>query len=192
MTYDELISTVYSYTIREDIPVTTMIRLAEANLRPLTKHYLGEKTAVLTVTDELASLPADFIEMRAITGASRNIYKPISATVANVQEGEVGYYRIADDLSFVAASNGSVDPEVTLAYWSAFPALTSTSSNWLFDRFPNIYLRAVLKESFRWLKDAEGVAIEDAALREELSSLFEDDRRGRQTGPIYWSPSSWQ
>lgn len=192
MTYDELVSTVLSYTIREDIPVAQIIRVAEANLRPVVKHYLAEKTAVLTLTDEIAELPDDFAEMRAITGASGSVYKPVSATIANVQEGEIGYYRIGDDLSFVPSSVGTVDPEVTLTYWSVFPALTALQSNWLFDRFPNIYFRAVLKESYRWLKDAEGVSFEDAALKEELAGLFEDDRRGRQTGTIYWGPTSWQ
>lgn len=192
MTYDELLETVASYTIRDDIPVTTMIRLAEATLRPIAKHYLSEKTATNTVTDYIAELPSDFIEMRAITGASGNIYKPISPANADVQDGQVGYYRIGDSLSFVPSTSGEVDAEVTLAYWYSFPALSDVQSNWLFDRFPNIYLRAILKESFRWLKDPEGVAIEDAALKEELSILAEDDRRGRQTGPIIWESRTWQ
>ncbi|AWI60349.1 hypothetical protein AB395_00005172 (plasmid) [Sinorhizobium fredii CCBAU 45436] len=191
MTYDELIETIESYTIRDDIPVTTMIRLAEAALRPITKHYLSEKTVTLIVADDIAELPSDFLEMRAISGTSGSIYKPISPTISDVQSGQVGYYRIGDSLSFVPSSAGEVDDEVTIAYWASFPALTDVQSNWLFDRFPNIYLRAVLKESFRWLKDPEGVAIEDAALKEELSILAEDDRRGKQSGPIIWEFGTW-
>lgn len=192
MTYDELLETITSYTIRDDIPVTTMIRLAEAGLRPITKHYLSEKTEILYVVDDIADLPSDFLEIRAITGESAQIYKPISPSNASVQDGQVGYYRIGESLSFVPPEGGEVDDQVTLAYWYSFPALTADQSNWLFDRFPNIYLRAVLKESFRWLKDMEGVSIEDAALKEELSYLMEDDRRGRQTGPIIWESRSWQ
>ena len=192
MTYDELLETITSYTIRDDIPITTMIRLAEAALRPITKHYLAQKVAVLPVADDIAELPSDFLEIRAITGESGQTYKPISPTHADIQEGEVGYYRAGSSLSFLPSKAGEVDDEVSLLYWYEFPALSADQSNWLFDRFPNLYLRAVLKETFRWLKDPEGTAIEDSALKEELSFLAEDDRRGRQTGPIYWSPSTWQ
>ncbi|MDX0947216.1 hypothetical protein GOD93_16315 [Sinorhizobium medicae] len=192
MTYDELLETITSYTIRDDIPVTTMIRLAEATLRPIAKHYLSEKTETLFVVDSVAELPSDFLEMRAITGESGQTYKPIAPANSDVFDGQVGYYRVGQSLTFVPSASGEVDDQVSIAYWTSFPALTDIQSNWLFDRFPNIYLRAVLKESFRWLKDPEGVAIEDAALKEELSILAEDDRRGRQTGPIIWESRTWQ
>ncbi|RVK79367.1 hypothetical protein CN157_09270 [Sinorhizobium meliloti] len=192
MTYDELLETITSYTIRDDIPVTTMIRLAEATLRPITKHYLSEKTETLFVVDSVAELPSDFLEMRAITGESGQQYKPIAPAISDVFDGQVGYYRVGQSLTFVPSASGEADDQVSIAYWTSFPALTDIQSNWLFDRFPNIYLRAVLKESFRWLKDPEGVAIEDAALKEELSILAEDDRRGRQTGPIIWESRTWQ
>ncbi|RVO54942.1 hypothetical protein [Sinorhizobium meliloti] len=192
MTYDELLETITSYTIRDDIPVTTMVRLAEATLRPIAKHYLSEKTATLFVVDSVAELPSDFLEMRVITGESGQTYKPVAPANADIQDGQVGYYRVGNSLTFIPSASGEVDDQVALAYWYSFPALTDIQSNWLFDRFPNIYLRAVMKESFRWLKDPEGVAIEDAALKEELSILAEDDRRGRQTGPIIWESRSWQ
>ncbi|MGH0371730.1 hypothetical protein CN184_28415 [Sinorhizobium medicae] len=192
MTYDELLETITSYTIRDDIPVTTMIRLAEATLRPIAKHYLSEKTETLFVVDSVAELPSDFLEMRAITGESGQTYKPIAPANSDIFDGQVGYYRVGQSLTFVPSASGEVDDQVSIAYWTSFPALTDIQSNWLFDRFPNIYLRAVLKESFRWLKDPEGVAIEDAALKEELSILAEDDRRGRQTGPIIWESRTWQ
>ena len=192
MSYDELIELIQTYTIRTDIPVEMLMRLAEASLRPIAKHYLAEKTVTLTVTDEIAELPTDLLEIRAITGAIGKIYKPISPVATELYDGEIGYYRVGDSISFVPHSASTVDAQVTLLYRYSFPNLTDTQSNWLFERFPNIYVRAILKEANRWLKDAEGVATEDAALKEELGILAEDDRDGRKTGPIYWSPSAWQ
>ncbi|MGH0331026.1 phage adaptor protein [Sinorhizobium meliloti] len=192
MTYDELLETITSYTIDDSVPVTTMIRVAEAALRPIAKHYLSEKTETLFVVDSVAELPSDFLEMRAITGESGQTYKPIAPANSDVFDGQVGYYRVGQSLTFVPSASGEIDDQVSIAYWTSFPALTDIQSNWLFDRFPNIYLRAVLKETYRWQKDAAGVAIEDAALKEELSILAEDDRRGRQTGPIIWESRTWQ
>lgn len=192
MTYDELLDTVTSYTIRDDLPVTTFIKLAEATLRPIAKHYLAEKIATLTVADDMADLPDDFLEIRAITAESRQTYKPVSPANANLFERQIGYYRAGDVLSFIPHADTAVDDEVSLLYAASFPALTADQSNWLFERFPAVYLRAILKEANRYLKDAEGIAIEDTALKEELSILAEDDRRGRQTGPIIWEQATCQ
>lgn len=186
MTYDELIETINSYTIRTDAPIVGFIRRAESYLRTIAKHYLSEITASIAVVDGKADLPADFREIRAITGATK-IYKPVSPTSAVLSEGEVGYYRQADQLVFV----GTADPSIELLYSSAFPDLTETQSNWLFERFPNVYVSAILKEFHRWQTNPEGVSIEQAALQEALSIVAEDDRRGRQSGTIIMESSTW-
>ncbi|TWF46321.1 hypothetical protein [Neorhizobium alkalisoli] len=78
-----------------------------------------------------------------------------------------------------------------MLYSAAFPDLTTDQTNWLFDRFPNVYVSAILKEFHRWQTDAEGVQIEDAALKEALSIVGEDDRKGRITGPIIMGVTRW-
>ena len=50
MTYDELIETINSYTIRDDYPIAEFIRRAESYLRTVAKHYLAEKVVALPVT----------------------------------------------------------------------------------------------------------------------------------------------
>jgi hypothetical protein len=187
MTYDELLETVNSYTIRTDAPVVGFIRRAESYLRTITKHYLSEITVSLPVTDLTTQLPADFREIRAITGTGTKTYKPVAPTNAILAEDEVGYYRSNTALIFV----GTPDEAIVLLYSAAFPDLTASQSNWIFDRFPNVYLAAVLKEFYRWTKDPEGVAVEQSALQEALSIVAEDDRRGRVTGPIIIGGTGW-
>jgi hypothetical protein len=192
MNYTEFTNAVTSFTVRDDLPITTLIQLAEASLRPIVRHYLAEKTVTLNLVDDIAELPSDFLEMRALTGASGFTYKPISPASAEIQFGQIGYYRIGDSLSFVPAADGQTEAQVTLAYHSSFAPLTDLQTNFLFSRFENIYLRAVLREAYRWLQDAQGVAIQDAALKEELSFLAEDNRRGTMTSTILWRDSAWQ
>ncbi|AYD00918.1 hypothetical protein [Neorhizobium sp. NCHU2750] len=188
MTYDEFLSTIESYTIRSinDMPFDGFVRRAESYLRTVTKHYLAETTVVLPIVAGAIDLPADFIEIRSITGAKR--YKPVAVQAAVLCENEVGYYRSGNRLVFV----GEPDETIELLYWAAFADLTEDQSNWLFDRFPNVYISAVLKEFHRWQTDPEGVQIESAALQEALSIVAEDDRRGRQTGPIIMGGNSWR
>jgi hypothetical protein len=185
MTYAEFIDIIASLTIRTDAPITSFIKRAEASLRPIAKHYLSEKVVTLPIVDGIAALPADFLEIRTITGTKK--YKPVAPTSATLFEGEVGYYRIADDLSFV----GEADDEVQLTYFASFGDLTETDTNWLFDRFPSVYIAAVMRAFRQWESDADGVAVEQAALNEALSIVAEDDRRGRQTGPLTLGGASW-
>ncbi|MGQ3209539.1 phage adaptor protein [Shinella sp.] len=185
MTYDEFISHINALCIRDDAPIVTFIRRAEAYLRPLVKHYLAEKSVTLTVTDGTTTLPADFIEIRSITGTLT--YKPVSPTSATLLEGQVGYFRVADDLVFV----GEPDSTVDVVYHSAFPDLTETQSNWLFDRHVGVYLASVMKAFYQFEKDPEGVQIENQALQEALGVVAEDDRRGRVGGVIIMDTGTW-
>lgn len=185
MTYDELIETVKSYTIRDDAPITGFIRRAETYLRTIAKHYLAEQAVTLPVASNRAELPSDFREIRTITGTK--IYKPIAPMNASLCPDEVGYYRENDSLVFV----GEPDAEIGLLYAAAFPDLTETQSNWLFDRFPNVYLAAILKEFHRWQTNPEGVSIEQGALQEALGIVQEDDRRGRTSGTIIIGDQTW-
>jgi hypothetical protein len=186
--YDTLISTITSYTIRDDAPIEIFMRRAESYLRTVTKHYLAEKTVVLPLVDGVVELPADFIEVRVLTGTK--LYKPVSAQAAVLCEDEVGYYRSGNRLVFV----GEADATIELQYWAAFPDLTpdTAADHWLFQRFPNVVISAVLREFHRWQADPQGLAVEDAALKEALSIVAEDDRRGRQTGPIIMGANSWR
>lgn len=187
MTYDEFLSNLVALQIRTDAPNETFIRRAEAYLRPLIKHYLSEKQVTLPVVDGTVSLPADFIEVRQITGTNK-IYKPVSPVSATLHDGEVGYFRVADDIVFA----GEPEASIVLLYHSAFPDLTALQTNWLFDRHVGVYIAAVMKAFYQWEKDAEGVQIENQALQEALGVVAEDDRRGRQTGSIIMGGGTWQ
>lgn len=186
MTYEELLETIQNYIIRDDAPVESFIRRAETSLRTVARHYLSEKAVKLTVgVGGCVSLPSDFLEIRTITGTKT--YRPIAVANAKLKDDEVGYYRVGNKLHFV----GKPDAKVGFLYYASFPDLNATQSNWLFDRFPNVYLAAVLKESYRWEKDAEGVAIEQAALSEALAFIAEDDRRGRVSSTIIVESDTW-
>lgn len=187
MTYDELLSTITSYTIRDDAPIESFIRRAETYLRTVTKHYLAEKSVVLPVVSGTVLLPLDFIEIRVITG--KKLYKPVAVQAATLFDGEIGYYREGNKLVLVG---DKPDTTVSVLYWAAFPDLTSSQTNWLFDRHPGVYVSAILKEFHRWQTNAEGVQIEKQALQEALAVVAEDDRRGRQTGPIIMGAATWQ
>lgn len=186
MTYDEFIEVIESHVIRDDAPITSFIRRAETNLRPIAKHYLAEKVVTVPVVDGIVELPDDFQEMRQISGTMR--YKPVSPTSSTLFGGECGYYRIGDVISIV----GQADATVELIYFAAFEDLSETASNWLFERFPNVYISAVLKAFYQWERDAEGVQIESQALQEALALVAEDDKRGRQTGTIVMGGGTWQ
>lgn len=186
MTFDEFNQCLIDLQIRQDAPNESLLRRSESYLRVVTKHPASERTVLLPIVDGIATLPADFLEMRLISGTKT--YKPVAPMAANLTEDEVGYYREGNNLVFV----GEPDAEVALLYHFAFADLTADQTNWLFDRFPNVYIACVMKFFEQWQRNAEGVAIEDAALKEALSVVAEDARRSRITGPIIMGGSGWQ
>lgn len=179
MTYDEFISLIKSYTIRDDAPIDGFIVRAESSLRPLARHYLSEKAAVLTPVGNAVSLPADFLEFRQLTGDTQ-LYRPITPVMAETVEGQCGYYRQGNQIVFV----GTPDATVTLLYQASFSGISSSSSNWLFDRFPQVYVASVLKEFHRWTQNPEGMQLENQALQEALATVAADDQRGRVLGTL--------
>lgn len=186
MTYDEFIQVVTDLQIRGDAPLESLIRRSESYLRVVTSHVLSEKSVVLPVVDSRVELPADLLEIRLVSGSK--LYKPVAPQAARLCEEEIGYYREGNSLVLV----GEPEAEVSLLYKFAFADLTEDQTNWLFDRFPNVYIAAVMKSFEQWQRNSEGVAIEDAALREALGVVELDDKRARQTGPIIMGGSTWR
>lgn len=185
LTYDEIISTVQALMVRTDAPVGDFIKRGEAHIRPLIRHYLAETTVALPVTANVAVLPADFLEVRAITGTKT--YKPVNPANAKLYFDEVGYYRSNNTLVFV----GQPDPEVTILYAASIPGISPTSTNFIADRFPNLYIAVIMRFFYQWERDAEGVQLETASLNEALAVVAEDDKRGRQTGQIIMGVQPW-
>lgn len=187
--YDELKQAVQDYTLRDEIPFDTFLRLAEAKINPMIKHYLQEKTETLDIIDNTATLPADYLEGRFVSVDDKPTFQTGIDTNTFTQS-EVLYKQIGNTFEF----RGEYEvPKAKLVYTASIPKLTTAEpTNWLLQRFPNVYLHAVLAAAFRWLRDGEAEAQEAASLMEAASIVAADNLRGvRPANPLRSEASAW-
>lgn len=187
--YDELLSAVRDYTLRDDIPFDTFLRLAEAKINPMIKHYMQEKTTTLDIIENTATLPADYQEGRFVSVDDKPTFQTGIDTNTFTQS-EVLYKQIGNTFEFLGEYEV---PKAKLVYRAAIPKLTTTEpTNWLLTRFPNVYLHAVLAAAFRWMRDGEAEAQETASLMEYASIIAADNLSGvRPANPLRSEASAW-
>lgn len=188
-TYAELIAAIKDYTLRQDAPFDTFVRLAESDFGSLIKHYRAVKTVTTPIVDGVVALPADFLEARTIK-IDGQVAKPLGNAGGSLEASEIGYRHIGGEFR-VVADIPVEDAEIT--YWSRVPSLTATApTNWLLTYFPAVYLHSVLARFYRWVKDDQAEALEKQSFAEALAMLDADEKRASKiANPIVFGGARW-
>lgn len=136
----------------------------------------------LTVTSNVATMPADFIEFKGspyVAGFDTSIYAPWEAVQNLIQTGaDVGthaaYFSFEGDTAiFYPALNGLT---VSGRYYKRFNDI-STGLNALFNRHPDIFLYAALAESAPFLGEMTRLSIWEQKYASLIHSANEQERR---------------
>lgn len=134
-------------------------------------------TDTLTFVGGVAALPVDFIEMMNVYGLNGFQYR--SGGLADARRSGAEYARYAIDATSINIKGYSGDRDIQ--YYAKLPTLTAgpTTSNWLLQDAPDVYLYAVGWEAAKFLKNAELAAATKGLLEDELMTLKVDDDRAR-------------
>jgi hypothetical protein len=126
----------------------------------------------VTFTAGVAALPVDFIEVSKLDDAYGT-----SLPESNRALTSRSNYRVDANGLFIRDLNGTRAME----YYAKIPTLTAnlTTSNWLLQKSPELYLNAVSMQAAKWLKDTELLSAMSALVQSEISSLNWADARGR-------------
>lgn len=163
-TATELKTSVQNWLDRSDYAdvADDIILLAENNLNALIKHRKMVTSTTLTPSSGAVTLPDDFLYLQRVVAQS-----DVPRTLTQISDPEREYnvneggtpihYRIEEN-TLVTFPSSNVD--VTLSYYQEIPPLASNSTNWLLDKYPNIYLTACMLEAHRYFDS------EDKYLRE--------------------------
>lgn len=128
-----------------------LVRLAEASLNRRLRCREQISTVPVTITAGIAALPVDLEEIVGVYDGAGCEY--INQPVQVVRQPQSrGYYSISGPN--IIAPN---DENLTLQYYARLPTLTAsmTTSNWLLQRHPGLYLYAVSFEAAKHLMDVE-------------------------------------
>lgn len=163
-------------TVRDDSITDVFDRLtkmAESRLNREMRCRDQITTTTITVSGGTGALPADFQEMIGVYDS--NGYEYVAQPSQAVRVDNDSYYTIEGG-NLVAD-----DREYTVQYYAALSTLTagSTTSNWLLQKYPEVYLYSVAVEAAKHLRDTEAgpvlVRMRDDAIREARA----DDERQR-------------
>ena len=176
-TYAELANDIAGYLDRDDLTarIPTFIRLTESRLNRLLADPDMEVAA--TLSGDGATLPADFGSMVSIGTADGNPLRVMTNSeyaAVRPSSGIPRYYTIRDGAIYYVPGSATV----TLLYRRAIPALTSSSTtNWLLERAPDLYLYGALLQAALFLVEDERVPIWKAAFDEAIDELKVDGAR---------------
>jgi hypothetical protein len=185
--YTGLVQTVQDYLVQEDIStdnVGTFIELCEAKLNRELRHMLMIESQVGDIPAlGLVPLPGGFIEIsNHSVGGSVSVapeYIPpndLALMRQNMPTGQPRYYTLSV-LNFFNAKIHTVlfaplpadTHQYNIQYYSELPGLSPiVTTNWLLDKYPDVYLYGCLLEAAPFL-------IDDSRLQ-TWSTLFEQSK----------------
>jgi hypothetical protein len=139
------------------------VEIFESKFSSTTRVADMETAITLPVSNGIASLPSDFLELRNVVDSSGSTF---------------GSYYLSG-FSLVFPSNDPNDDsisEVTVLYYARVPALVNdTDTNWLLTLYPHLYLYGVMVEMGPWLVDASVLTIYTQMYEKALSEFKSGD-----------------
>lgn len=134
--------------------------------------------ATLTFSNGYAPLPADFLELKTLWDAT-NRYPLAGVDGRQLIQGTNDIYSFT-----ISGTNVYIDGLTgtrLMDYYAALPTLTAspTTSNWLLQAAPNLYLYAVCREAAKWLKNADLVAASQKLYDAEVLDQNRTNARAR-------------
>lgn len=153
-------------------------------------RYRGmETTDTLTTSGASVALPSDWLEFKRIwIDANDGIdlgYRPLRQfrSLAEAQQtGTPLYYTIDAGVLYVAPTT---DTDLEVTYYQALGAFTgNASTDEVLTNNPEVYLSGVLCEAYRWMRDPDGLGMEQAEFSAKVRGLNAQDTQAQTSGAI--------
>lgn len=154
-----------------------LVQMAESTLNQKLRHRKQITSDTLTFASGVSPLPADFLEMINVFGLYGTAMRAGSLADVNVSGSE--YSRYAIDGSDILIYG--VDGDRNITYFAKIPTITTSvsSTNWLLQDYPSVYLYAVALEAAKFLRDMELAQATQALFSQALNDMKVDDDRAR-------------
>lgn len=181
MNYTQLLEAIASWLHRNDLstPAPTFVQLAEARLRRELRmsRFAGIATLTVLAGQSAVDLPADYLEGRALTGGSGDWTMRSAEALARLKangSSDQDYTVVGGQIVLPFNVGGNTD--LTLAYYKAITALTTTPTNWLLTNHPDVYLWPALAEAAVYTQDDALEAKYEARAARAIAEVQADDK----------------
>ncbi len=187
MTYPELKVAIADWLNRSDLitSIPLFIQMAETELNRKVRTRNMESTQSLSTTSDTLSLPSDFLEpIEAYIVDQTGRRRPLQF-VTPLQFQQHKNSHITTGIPAVALVQGSSlllspAPQTSfngeLLYYASIPALSdSNPTNWLIQKYPDLYLYTSLMHSAPFLHDDERLPIWSSKVSAVLTEIHSAD-----------------
>jgi hypothetical protein len=198
MNYTEIRDLALSYSDREDSDVISRIDgflfMVESKLNRLLMSNEMETFIVIPYTNDSIyeySIPADFGEVRTISIITDNdlnskvpleIINPDQMAWAKLNSSSNFYYSINAGIIEIYPSLSS-NQAILLKYIQKVPPLDSIStSNWLSEKYPDVYVIGLLVEISTFSKDWDAVSNFSSRFDTIINDTILKDKRAKHSG----------
>lgn len=166
-----------------------------------------QELATTVIAEPYVPLPPDFIEMERLQvlgdlanpGDPNQILDYVTPRRAAVLDNSTpsqvvrcqNYTVMAGNIVFTPQSKAPIGAKLELLYYQ-FPRLQSApgSTNWLIQKYPNLYLYGALTQASAYIDDKNFVAQWDSAYQRAVKNLQKSERKKKTTsGPLQMGAS---
>lgn len=192
-TYAELKTEIADFLNRDDITsvIPTFIKLAEAGFNRDIRHFEMESRQTADVDDRFLTRPSDWLETIRMntTGNGTRTLELMSAHSMQDKRfsttdtsGDPAYYAHVDGkFELFPTPNSSVNIE--LLYVKKIPALSdSNTTNWLLNRYPDLYLYGALVHSAPYLQEDTRVGMFTQVYKELANAVNTESDKAKWSG----------
>lgn len=158
MNYSDLQGQIAAWLARDDLSqvIPWFITNAEYRVNRDLRILAMEKKVELAVTDNIATLPDDYVDMRAVYSGNCAFNYMTPEQFAEIPSGDTYGTFTTVGLSLEISSTADT---VTVIYYARFPALTDAApNNWLSDNASDVLLYAALMEAEGYEVDIQKMA----------------------------------
>jgi hypothetical protein len=160
-----------------DADMERFVRLCEAHANRAIRHSDMIVDAVLTLTDGVAALPANFLEMDYLGDDAGCRYKGVEQSLLREYPNRLGVYYISGSNLYASQFAATLNAR----YYASLTSLATSASttNWLLQKHPNAYFYGVLKEAYEFLENDDRAMWATSKFDEALRQVKIDGDRKR-------------
>lgn len=146
--------------------------LAEADFNRRIRHGVQVATDTLVFTGGIAPLPADYLEVIGIYNDLGHEYP-----LQSIQRTRASRARTMATIVGQSVRIEGFEGDLNLDYYAQIPTITTAmnATNWLLQRYPDVYLYGVGVEAAKHVRDADLAQVIGGLYQAALNNLHIDD-----------------
>jgi len=187
MNYAELQENVAAFLNRGDLTdqIPMFIELAEARIRRDLRERNMQVRAEAMVYSEYMRMPCDWVETIRVIADDRILRLADQFNIERFDlTGPVAFYRhVEDKFQFLPAPSNKDGSRLVVEYLAEVSKLTDDAdTNWLLEKYPDIYLYGALLSATSYLHDDARIPIWTQAYGEAVSSANVSSDKSEYSG----------